>query len=88
MSALALAVAANTLIFCLLNGVILRPLPYPHPERLARVFESTRSDPKFPVSLGNFLEFQQHSATAESIAFYTEGDLELGRGEQSQRLTR
>src|SRR6478736_9436871 len=35
---LAAAVAVNTLVFTIVYGVLLRPLPYPHPERLVRIF--------------------------------------------------
>ena len=85
-TALALAVATNTLIFSLVNGVILQPLPYPQPNRLVRVFESTRRNPKWPVSLGNFLELQRNNRTLESAALYTGQDLELMHGEQAERL--
>src|SRR5689334_19268466 len=37
---LALGVAATTAIFSLVNGILVRPLPYPHPEQLVRVYQS------------------------------------------------
>jgi putative ABC transport system permease protein len=37
---LALGVAATTAIFSLVNGILVRPLPYPHPEQLVRVLQS------------------------------------------------
>ncbi len=54
--ALAAAVAMNTLIFTIVDGVILRPLPYREPERLVRIYQSTPRNPKFPVSIYNYLE--------------------------------
>jgi hypothetical protein len=58
--ALAAAVAINTLIFTIVDGVILRPLPYPAPERLVRVFEETPRNPKWPISLYNYMEDKRH----------------------------
>jgi predicted permease len=85
-AALALAVAANTLIFTVVYGVVLKPLPYPHPERLVRLYEATKPHPKFPMSIGNFLEIQRNNRTLESIALYSGFDLQLTEGEQPERL--
>ena len=54
---LAAAVAVNTLVFAIVYGVLLRPiLPYPEPDRLVRIFEQSAPEPKFPVSIYNYLE--------------------------------
>jgi hypothetical protein len=84
--ALALAVAANTLIFSILAGVLLLPLPYPHPDRLIRVFSSTERNPKWPISVGDYLEYKRESHELDSIALYTREDVELMHGDVPQRL--
>src|SRR5262249_22069759 len=37
---LALAIGANTEIFTLVNSIVLKPLPYPEPDRLVMLFET------------------------------------------------
>ena len=75
--ALAAAVAMNTLIFTIVDGVILRPLPYPEPERLVRVYQFTPRNPKFPVSIYNYLEDKRENRTLDGIGLYTRDDLHL-----------
>ena len=85
--ALTAAVAINTLIFTIVDGVILRPLPYPHPERLVRVFEDTERNPKWPVSIYNYQEDKRTNRTLDGIALYTRDDHQLMHGERPERLT-
>ncbi|MGC1973839.1 MAG: hypothetical protein WA712_21320, partial [Pseudolabrys sp.] len=37
---LSLGIGANTAIFSVVEGVLLRPLPFPHAERLVRIYET------------------------------------------------
>jgi len=76
--ALAMGIGANTAIFSLLNGVLLRPLPFPEPERLVLVWEER---PMFGLrdsapSMGNFMDWRarsrvfQEMGTLDSLASY------------------
>ena len=83
---LAGSVAINTLIFFMLEGVVLRPLPYRAPEELVRVFDSAKAVPKFPPAIGHYLEYRAHARSIGGIALYTGQDLELGADQGGSRL--
>ncbi|WP_109484946.1 ABC transporter permease [Occallatibacter savannae] len=79
---LALSIGANSAIFSVINGVMLKRLPYPQPERLVRIFLSSKEFPKFSLNPWDFLDFRARNRSFESIAAFTRGDVQLsGEGE-------
>ncbi|MFN2531303.1 MAG: ABC transporter permease [Pyrinomonadaceae bacterium] len=62
--AVALGIGANTAIFSVVNGVLLRPLPYQQPARLVTILHTGAS----PVAPANFFDLKQQSQSFESIA--------------------
>jgi predicted permease len=68
--ALALGIGANTAMFSIVNGVLLRPLPYPEPEQLLRLYTSTPQIRDSSVSYPNFLDWQKRSRAFEMMASY------------------
>ena len=68
---LALGIGANTAIFSVINGVILRPLPYPDPERLVSLEEQTQPlGGRWSMSYLNFLDCERDSHSFQSMAGY------------------
>ena len=61
---LGMGIGANTAIFSVVNGVLLRPLPYNEPERIVTLL----SDGRFPVSPANFLDFRANSQSFAQMA--------------------
>ena len=61
---LALGIGANTAIFTVLNGSVLRPLPYADPDRLMVVWETRATTPKRAVAPANFLDWRARRRTA------------------------
>jgi putative ABC transport system permease protein len=67
--ALALGIGANTAIFSLVNAVIIRPLPYPDPDRLVWVYGNIRNGAnRASVSPLDYLDFRSQNKTFEQFA--------------------
>jgi len=65
---LALGIGANTALFSIVNGVLLNPLPYPHPEELVTLHESKPNFSTGSISFPNFLDWQKDNQTFSSMA--------------------
>jgi putative ABC transport system permease protein len=66
---LALGIGANTSIFTILNGVLLKPLPYPEPDRLLMLWESSLTDHNLgTVAPPNFYDWREQSHSFEKMA--------------------
>jgi putative ABC transport system permease protein len=86
---LALGIGATTTIFSLANGLLLRPLPYPDPERLVAVDESApqRNDPSMGVAFPNYQDMRARNGVFEDLAVYTSGMVTLTGGAEAERVS-
>src|SRR5215469_11800081 len=60
---LGLGIGANTAIFSLINGVLLKPLPYPQGDRLIMIYQPTQDVAHMNVAYSDYKDFRagQHS---------------------------
>ena len=84
-ASLALGIGANTALFTALHALVLRPLPYPQPERLMKLWETSawQGQPGWSaVSVPNLRDWREQNAAFSGIAAYVRDGVNLaGRGE-------
>ena len=82
---LALGIGANTAIYSVLDAVLLRPLPYPEPDRLMMVSELRADGGQNSVAGGAYLDWRAHQTTFDALTMTTSVSYNL-RGEVALRL--
>src|SRR5579872_491395 len=80
-------IGANSAMFSVVRGVLLDPLPYTSADRLYRIFYTNHEYPKFPFNPADFLDYRARNRAFESMAVFTQDDLELSDSDQPERLT-
>src|SRR5438874_9833716 len=65
---LALGIGANTAIFSIVNAVLLRPLPYPHADRIMVLNESSGPGRDFSVALPDYFDWQKDNTVFAYLA--------------------
>jgi putative ABC transport system permease protein len=70
---LALGIGANTAIFSVVESVLLKPLPFAHPESLVQIWNTYSLLPAFPqveLSPGDFADFRKQAANFSDVSAY------------------
>jgi len=83
---LALGIGANTAIFSVVDGVLLRPLPYPGPDKLVAISEKTANFESSSISYPNFLDWQRRNTSFSVLAAYRQDDYSLTGSGETERV--
>src|SRR5262245_42363120 len=85
---LALGIGANTTIFSLVNGVLLKPLPYPDSDRLVALCNPRREPRQDFVGLTApaFNDWRSQNTACEDLAAYQPGGFDLTANGEAARL--
>ena len=87
LGALVLGIGANTAVFSVLNGVLLRHLPYRDPNRLVMIFDSFQQQgmQRGPTSIADFLDWKARSHSFQTVdAIASQRFTLVGDGEAEQ----
>jgi predicted permease len=84
---LALGIGANVAIFSVVYGVLLRPLPFPHPERLVRIFDDLGgpNDQDVGMSAPELWDLEERSGVFQDISAVAPSNSAVGGGERTVR---
>jgi predicted permease len=76
---LALGIGANSAIFSVVDAMLLRPLPYPQPGRLVRIWESSLKldSPRNVVNPANFMDWRDQTNSFEAMAAIAAGNTNI-----------
>ena len=79
---LALGIGASSAIFSVVDAVLLRPLPYPNPQRIVTVWEKEADGHRTRLADPNFLDFRSQNHTLQGLAtFFSSPDSVSGGSE-------
>jgi putative ABC transport system permease protein len=84
---LALGIGASTIIFSIVDGVLLRPLPYSQPERIIQLKEVSERRSAMPVTQPNFDDVREGNHTLDAMAAYAGGEMTVTGGAEPVRAS-
>ena len=83
---LGLGIGANTAIFSVINGVLLRPLAYREPDRLVFLWSSSRGLAREPLTPARLIDFREQLTSVAAIAGISHIPLNLTGGGEPERI--
>jgi predicted permease len=83
---LALGIGANTAAFSVINGVLIRPLPYPGADRIVTLSErnATTSETSELVVVADVMDWRDQSTSFDAMAVYGGGDSAVSTGSAAE----
>lgn len=83
---LALGIGANTAVFSVVDGVLLRALPYRDAGRIVGVAEINAAGRRINLSGEDFLDWQRQSRSFQTMAAYAGWPMDLSAGDRTERV--
>jgi predicted permease len=83
---LGLGIGANTAIFSLINGVLLKPLPYPQSDRLVRIYQPTQDIPWMNVAYSDYVDFKANQHTLQDLTLIHIDDFQVAGDAEPERI--
>ena len=83
---MALGIGANTAVFSVVNGVLLKPLPYPGADRIVTLTTRTMATGQInpAVTLANFRDWRAQSSSFDALATYRGGEAPITPGDTAE----
>lgn len=86
-AALALGIGANTAIFSVVNAVLLKPLPYPEPDRIMSVMRSYKNGYSPSISIPKFIAWRENNVFDALAAYNSSGPgMNLGGTDRPEQI--
>src|SRR3954447_21746974 len=84
---LVLAIGANTAIFSAVSAVLLRPLHYPHADRLVAIWGTLGDSPRVLLSYPDLVEYRARSRTLDDLGIVRGQSVNLTGSDRPDRLS-
>jgi len=83
---LAFGIGVNTVIFSLINAVILKPLPFAEPDQLVQISQPYQNDPSASIDYPDYVDIARGQQTFSSLAVLCWSTLNLSDSGESQEI--
>ena len=86
LATMALSAGANLAVFSVVDAVLFRALPFPHPGQLVWIASVRSDNPSAPFTLPEFMDYRDRTRTLSGIAAFANWRKRLAEGETSEAL--